>query len=238
MDLARFVSLISRQSLFLARVGLLASNDPYEGRVSSGQATITQAPWSEDMIAGVAAMGGQPMTAQLGRTIMTAMLQSTEMVAQDYTFVNCWHMNTTESDAMWRLYSLQGQGIAIRSTFDRLERSLHMEPRQLFLGVVEYADYGNHFIDTNNGFNLVMSKRSSFSHENELRIAHTDSQLLQKRQVVPGIYAVADLDILVEEIVVSPASPAWVAEVVTSIVRRYSMSPSLVRQSPLYSPRT
>src|SRR6202453_3018159 len=38
--------------------------------------------------------------------------------------VNCWHINESESDAMWRLYGLSPEGIAIKSTIDRVASCL------------------------------------------------------------------------------------------------------------------
>ena len=36
-------------------------------------------------------------------------------------FVNCWHINDHESDAMWRLYGLAPFGVAIQSTVGMIE---------------------------------------------------------------------------------------------------------------------
>ena len=35
--------------------------------------------------------------------------------------VNCWHMNNSESAAMWNSYSYRNSGIALQSTFQRLK---------------------------------------------------------------------------------------------------------------------
>src|SRR6202040_560368 len=39
-------------------------------------------------------------------------------------YVNCWHMNEYESDAMWRLYSTANETICVQSTFKRLAEGL------------------------------------------------------------------------------------------------------------------
>jgi len=245
MDLGKFVSLLDHKALHFARVGVLHANDPYEGRFGDEQVTAFSKPWPKEAIEDLVAEIGKAATnpavveaftseknAQLARTLGRAMLYSGEQYAEQCTFVNCWHMNPHESDAMWRLYSLQGQGIAIQSTFDRLERSLHMCPRLLYVGKVRY---GQDMIDMGNGFNVVMNKRASFTHEAELRVATLESQFWQKPNPPTGVYATTDLEILIESIVVSPAAPQWLVDVTKSLVGRYGMSPSLVRQSPLYS---
>lgn len=38
--------------------------------------------------------------------------------------VNCWHKSDYESEAMWKLYSVSGQGIAIESTVEQLKDSI------------------------------------------------------------------------------------------------------------------
>ena len=41
-----------------------------------------------------------------------------------FTLVNCWHENQDESDAMWKLYSGVEDGIAIKTDFQSLSKSL------------------------------------------------------------------------------------------------------------------
>ena len=32
-----------------------------------------------------------------------------------FTLINCWHEHDVESEAMWRLYSSSGDGVAVRT---------------------------------------------------------------------------------------------------------------------------
>jgi hypothetical protein len=54
--------------------------------------------------------------------------------------INCWHINDQESAAMWAIYAGLGKGVAIRSTFSRLIRSLQGKD-EIYVGVVNYIDY-------------------------------------------------------------------------------------------------
>ncbi|HIF9358891.1 TPA: hypothetical protein ACX6RW_004050 [Photobacterium damselae] len=38
--------------------------------------------------------------------------------------VNCWHSNRVESEAMWKLYSDNGKGIAVKTSVERLRSAL------------------------------------------------------------------------------------------------------------------
>src|SRR5262249_28339233 len=123
--------------------------------------------------------------ARIARLLGDTFIRSGERFAEQCAFVNSRHTNPHESDAMWRLYSLQGQGIAVQTTFDLLIRAFHMCP------MLE-------FIDTNNAFHVVLTKRMSFAHENELRVVHLNGQY-HNQQILPvGLYANTDLEILIK----------------------------------------
>jgi hypothetical protein len=56
---------------------------------------------------------------------------------RQFSFVNCWMMNTKESDLMWRAYA-GANGVVIESTYGRLRSVL---PDWIFIHEVEYIDY-------------------------------------------------------------------------------------------------
>lgn len=102
-------------------------------------------------------------------------------------FAQCW-MTTAVSDAMWRIYSPDNQGVRIRTTIRKLIKSLsgsvqHPENRA-FIGKVKYfpesrlpkeAEKIIPSLNDTNGKGLAKSllvKRSSFRHENEVRLIY------------------------------------------------------------------
>jgi hypothetical protein len=98
-----------------------------------------------------------------------SLLHQTSVVAsamRRYNFVSCWHANTGESEALWRLYSPNAHsGVAIKATADSLMRSLE-DCSQVRLGRVLYIDYRTGFAGTND---RIFWKRKSLAHEAEVR---------------------------------------------------------------------
>lgn len=239
MDLARFASLLQKAALFFPSVGTLAQTDPYEGRLPYRQAVQLARPeaWKLTDLGNV----GPDFTAEQGAKIIADVARQfvphTEGIALFHTFVSCWHANNGESDAMWRLYSLQGQGIAVRSTFKRLREALHGDTKKIYAGRVKYLDYDWHGIDLEENLNLVFHKRNSFAHEQEVRFAYQVPE--EERQAIQprGISVPVDLKAVIEGILVSPGTAKWVVDVVAGLVQRYGLDAGLVSQSPLYEPR-
>lgn len=55
--------------------------------------------------------------------------------------ISCWHMNEGESDAMWKLYSRHGDGVAIQSTFKQLKESFNRSTKNIYYSEVQYIDH-------------------------------------------------------------------------------------------------
>lgn len=101
---------------------------------------------------------------------------------REFTFVNCWHQNDTESAAMWDSYD--DKAIAIRTDFGSLKQVLDdHDDHPIYLGRVNYDTYGStdtadedseveKFLLGEGGYNTVapfFQKRESFEHEQEVR---------------------------------------------------------------------
>lgn len=172
---------------------------------------------------------------------------------------NCWHMNESESAAMWRLYARTEEAICIQSTYKRLRESLNEAPvkerGQLFLGTVEYIDYEGECLPDDNQLHYLVYKRRSFEHERELR-----ALVWQTPQFPDGtpirlppdlskedfpedlpkqrIWMKLDLARLIESIYVAPSSPNWFRDLVEKVVNRYGLQKpvrqSLLDDSPIY----
>jgi hypothetical protein len=156
-------------------------------------------------------------------------------------FVSCWHMNDGESDAMWKLYSRGGDNVAIRSTCERFQEGVAGCKEKIHLGEVDYKndadyDYGR-VIDSAPGAAvlnitnlLLLWKRPSFEHEREVRAFHyTDSPA----PTTDGIPIPVDLNVLLDEIRVSPRSAKWLRDLVENILLKYGLGHVPVRQSSM-----
>lgn len=233
MDLARFVSLLQNCSLYFPSISQLAQTDPYEGRFPYKQRLSDPKSWKfgkEDEHI----FSDEQLKLLDGAA--RSFIPRSERSARHYTFVSCWHANSGESDAMWRLYSLQGQGIAIRTTFKGLRTAIQDDGKTIHAGHVKYRNYDLHAIEMEDHVHVVFHKRESFSHEQEVRLAY-QMALHERQEPIPtGISVSVDLRLAIEHVFVSPATPAWVVDVVARLVQRYGLDGNLVSQSPLYRP--
>ena len=226
MDFTRFVALLHTRSLYYCRVDCL--DDSFEGCV--GRSVLTEL---EETV------GKGPA----GRCYMSKLVQCARI-----SFVNCWCMHEHESDAMWRIFGREaGAGIAIRTRYSRLVDIL---PAGDFIGLVTYLDYDTESFGLENFLNYVMHKRTQFSYEKEVRIVRPFFDDSVRRHVgnsnefnIPerGISVPVQIDLLVEDVVVSPYAPDWILKTVTAVAERFGLSSpvrrSVLGDSPYVGPR-
>jgi hypothetical protein len=92
-------------------------------------------------------------------------------------FVNCWHISESESDAMWRLYGLGQNGIAIQSTVGDVRECLRPHNH----GQVIYYDPSHDVVSESIfGPHDILFKRLPFSWEHEYRFWFNDHELLER----------------------------------------------------------
>lgn len=213
MDFSKFVNMLDTSSIFFTKPSKF--RDPYEGAFSE-----------EDFIRLI----GDPYyheqsdyNQQRGDLISQAQ-QLLELVG-----ISCWHLNNYESAAMWDLYLRSGEGVAIKSNVKNLVNSIEGE---ITYGEVQYIDFIKDMA-SNNTYETLFYKRSSFQHENEFRLMHFEDEERPYFQDY-GATIGCDLDLLIDEIYVAPTAPQWFVQTVDSIVKKYELHKT-VRQSSLYS---
>lgn len=219
VDFTKFISYLEKKALFFVRSDQLS--DKYEGKFTD----TASRKWEE----------------QLKPTIK---LNQMEIYDRFRKIVNIssWHINDNESAAMWETCLHSNEGVAIKSTFKRLKESfiLHTED-DILIGKVKYIDYSKDTIPAGNIFNPFLYKRKAFEHEKELRAIlmkfAPQEETMGKHilYVDPkwfGIHVKTDLNVLIDEIVVSPSVPSWFIDLVTSIVKKYELDKK-VEQSEL-----
>lgn len=107
------------------------------------------------------------------------------------TCISCWHCNEFESEAMWKLYSVNTtNAVAIQTTCQRLYKALGEDP-YIDIGKVKYIDYRKQF--SNVGMGAFWYKRKSFEHEREMRVIIRNYENTGK-----GISRSIDLDTLID----------------------------------------
>ncbi len=265
MDFAKFVSLLHRRAIFFTSVSRLVMSDPYEGVLTRPDATFRYTLSDIQQ-----SLEGQDVPMSSAETLLGILNRQKDdelsriSIWQQSMLVSCWHMNEFESAAMWRLYSLNDSGIAIKSTFSRLSESFIYnesspvmgtisKPLPVYLGEVEYLDYENDHISSRNAFLQFMSKRKSFAHERELRAItwipyyltednknyefDIHSNLVAEFKTNYGLYFPIDLPKLIEQVFIAPTAPKWVMSVVQSVLEKYAIDREVIQSDLLARPQ-
>jgi len=220
IDLNKLISLFESTALFFARGDIF--DDPYEGQFADGD--IEQ---------------------QTHRYAHVDLEQHAYSCRREVG-INCWHVNEHESDAMWKLYLTNHEGVALQSTVKRLISAFaEDETQDVCIGVVEYIDHDSAEIGMGNEFMPLFRKRKAFEHERELRamvIRRTVDDRGNARLVrgpIPGKGMLVPVDVqrLIQEIVVAPTAPHSFVDLVSSVTKQCDFDAISVRHSTLYRPQ-
>jgi hypothetical protein len=216
MDLPRLIAILERQQLILSRADLMI--DRFEGAVP--QKVLDE-------------LSANPETAA-----RVARLRSD--IRRD-VYISSWHENPRESEAMWRLYCGAGEGVALSTTYAKLDHALTAFPN-VQIGRVTYVDY--HAEGWQEAYMNVLTpfmyKRASFEHEREIRVLHLGAldahssfdqsqPRSRERDASPVIGLEWNIAEAVERLWVSPYAPRWYFDVVNAVLERFApeMSPRL-----------
>ena len=231
MNFQKFVSALEENALFFTRSDKLG--DPFEGSFSRlNEALIPK--YLKDSIP----------DDLFPKDTIDFVLNSQRRFHKEnrrFTLVNCWHENEIESQAMWRLYSRGQDGIAIKTTFERLKDSFtSREP--VHIGRVNYVDYETHATDEENLFAAFLDKRISFGHEREVRaivmkLPPPKDLVTESGQIIKdasldyetdicdvGINVDVDIEMLIQEVLVDARAEDWFVELVKAIALKYSLN--------------
>lgn len=210
LDLAKFVWLLENKNLYLSCLDLL--KDPHEGTTPR-----------------LLALAREQQLRELGADQLVAQMPAINQQSRKSMYVNCWHFGNTESEAMWRLYCKNDDGVAIQTTYRKLVASIEADPF-CYIGSVTYIDYESQWFPLDNGFYPVMHKRISFAHEQEVRLVKSLSEYwgTPGRESPAGIAVEWSPEATVDAIYVNPYAPEFYHDVVRSILRR--TAPALEQQ--------
>lgn len=213
-----FIAMLAEEALFFCRLDQL--HDRWEGVYPKGML---------DWWAGNLGSSFQDETSGLKRFL-------TEKVIPSH-FINSWYISEYESDAMWRLYSHNFEGIAVKSTVGRLKGVFQKGPERIGLGKVEYIDYdrwqppmavkGEKSLSSIQPF---FWKRLSFQHENELR-AILKQECSEEND--NGINVKVDLRELIDSIYLFPDSKDWFLKLARTLIDKFGLAEIELRRSSL-----
>lgn len=232
MDTSKFISMLSKKALIFSRVDKF--DDPFEGSYSMLSIKMRE---SYD-----------PHITDKDRKKISELYNK----FRAYTFVNCWHMNEFESDAMWKLYLKSNDGVAIQSTYNKLIKALNKgkdEPA-ILVGQVKYIDYENDFMVDHYPIYAYYYKRRSFEHERELRASFTripaeNGSFINLASMKKDDYEIAidhsidldntveiipiNLNALIENIYVPPTADDWFKEAIESLLKKFKLNKKVKR---------
>ena len=217
MDFTNYIWTLECSALYFSRIDLLG--DPFEG-------TTTKA--SNDAIAKF--MDWPAGSEQRQKDWAEGNAKRRRDVRRGI-FVNCWHMNDHESEAMWRLYAKTDQAIAIQTTYGRLVDAFD---ETVLIGAVRYIDYDHAVFPLDDALWPAAHKRLSFKHENEIRAL----KLAMDHGNEPLGHSVPlDLATLVEHVYVSPSRPSWYGQLAERLTQRFGyrfpISKSRLSEEPI-----
>ncbi|WP_180179294.1 DUF2971 domain-containing protein [Acinetobacter sp. YH12041] len=245
MDLSKFLDMLINQHIVLARPDLF--EDVYEAYPHIYREALKTAFLNSK-------------NSDMAELIDTSILASCRL-AKFRTYVSCWHKNSVESSAMWKLYCKNEESLVIKTTIQKLKSSL-TNPKNEY---VDTLNYGHVVYDLNlsnltktytdlvqkeelisiNINDILLSKRPSFEHEKEFRLVGSKKHKVMEPSHIklseeelkcstPAIQLIpCNLNQLIEEIIVAPNTPSWFFELIKNTVIKLGYSFS-VTQSNLY----
>lgn len=174
-------------------------------------------------------------------------------MGEKYLYGSCW-TRLGESDAMWRIYAPQRDGIMIKTTVKKFETL-----EQLSNGYISTVYYYNDLLDGlgktlsdrdfRRPYSLGLIKREAFSHENEVRFLYYDNpiaKLAEKLENDPTldlsqpdeypdyVYSSFNPIDFIEGITIDPRAEEWLVNTIMMYSKRagFKINP---QKSKLYS---
>lgn len=244
IDLPKFEGLLHDQGLFLCRSDKFS--DPYEASIPKREADYRI---KEHMK--VAASFGRQTTLEKAMENSNSIGNLHKRFRRGFV-VNCWHMSTTESDAMWRLYLKTNEGVAIQSSYKRLYDSLKHNEEEIFISRVRYLDYEKDIwhhkefypVTKYNLFTPIVHKRLAFIHENELRVFQQLNEAVdnptywQSQANQFGKTISCDINILIDKVILPPTAEDDVLKKVEDLMTKYDCKAQIIKSKlndpPIY----
>ena len=227
MDFIKFVSMLDKQALFFARSDKLP--DEFEGSYPKRNVQTSS-----------------KISSEISKVLNQAKNR------RRFTTLNCWHEGPYESEAMWKLYSDEKNGIAIRTNVKDLAdsfsctdgRGVNGRPITMEIRKVRYIDFQKdsapRLDKSDSPYAAFLYKRSHFEYEKEVRAIVQDLPIGDYASSADicevGIYYTTDLSRLIHKVVVAPRAEDWFLELVKSLVHKYGLRIPVTRSEMVAGP--
>ncbi|MCH9027284.1 MAG: DUF2971 domain-containing protein [Proteobacteria bacterium] len=224
-DLAKFIWTLSNRKLYLCRADRLG--DRFEGSVPQRDQSRML-----DVMKNMGDKHGVVLSREEVSRQVSPRMRALRLAYIHSSYINCWR-HGDESEAMWRLYCGQNEGVAMMTTFGRLNDSITDAATRL--GAVNYLDYGSELLPDENWLQPIMHKRLAFKHEQEIRLfrwlqEETDMLLGSSGSGLSpkGHEMDWNPDITLDRVIISPFAPDWYSDVIHTVVAKFA--PDLVEK--------
>ncbi len=156
---------------------------------------------------------------------------------RDRTFLSCWSLGAKDNMALWKLYGVTAESVAITTTIKRLA---NVAPGWAQYGSVDvrkvrYIDYAGRRLPNGVyglGKDLFGLKHVAYSFEKEVRVVLTRSIPRKPREIPSAIRVPVNLERFLRSIVVGPEAGNWFFDLVVDVARKYNVA-APVRRSEL-----
>lgn len=153
-------------------------------------------------------------------------------------YANCWRIGTDETSNIWEKYA-DGRGVAIETTYRQMEQYIAPD-EDLYMGIIRYLDYDEDYTPTGLAAPMYFFKHHEFDSEQEFRMlancggnpmVRTDGRKTQPEMMPdnPGhINIPADMDALINRVILSPDADEGIRSDVQEILDEYGVSAPVV----------
>ena len=227
MDLNKYLSLLERSAIFFCRADKFS--DPFEGSIPKIEYDyrLKEAKKSSEF-------HGQPFDEEKAANNIKG-LATTHKNFKRGIVINCWHINNNESDAMWRLYLKDNEGVAIQSTARKVFETMDKAVEVIELSKIRYIDFDKQgwYHPTeypHTSYNLIapyFHKRIEFAYEQEYRIYHEIREAIKNEEYWDtqenhkGKFIKVDLRTLVDKIYLPPTADKKTVDRIKALTKQY-----------------
>ena len=223
MDLAKFISLLHSKSLFFCRLDKL--EDKFEG--SSPKLNLEYNEYWYRQLYEQKHLKSSNIDESVAKDVLVR--KDMEEKFKSLNCICCWNKYNSESYALWKIYSEINKGIMITSNIKNLIKSFETTPENIQLSEVRYINHETDLIGRSNLNYPIIRKNIAYNYENELRLIHLvkvenglaydwDSEINSSGKQLNN-----NLEILIDEIIISPYSPKWFYDIVQDITIKYNL---------------
>ena len=239
MDIEKFEDLVNRSAIHFTNIKDLG--DPFEGSLPNAL--------QESRISGSSSNVRHSYyllkkSGRIDKSISYEVFSETMSVPSQFRYihyVNCWHMGRYENYAIWKVYSKECKGIAIKTTIGRIIKSLEKTNLDVNIGKIKYLDYDKDLdakekIALNSNMKLfTFRKINVFKYEKEIRLLvkylpEFGIKVEKNKEGEKGIFVKCEIQKLINEVYINPFDKGELYDRVVNLCIRNNLQ-CIVRKS-------